>query len=115
LGPKHVVLIAKANVIEEINSYIIGGKLCVSKVEYSNATGCLNTRITTTSVYIRRNFTLAYVERRATAASVERNASTSSYMGRNDNSSGYVGQLASHYSETFVTKRHDIRARGTEH
>jgi hypothetical protein len=37
------VLIAKANVNEEINSCIIDGKLYVNKVEYSNATRCLNT------------------------------------------------------------------------
>jgi hypothetical protein len=45
MGPKHVVLIAKANVNEEINSCIIDGKLDRKKVEYSNATGCLNTRL----------------------------------------------------------------------
>jgi hypothetical protein len=39
------VLIVKANVNEEINSYIIDGKLYVNKVEYNNATGCLNTRL----------------------------------------------------------------------
>jgi hypothetical protein len=38
------VLIAKANVNGEINSCIIDGKLYINKVEYSNATGCLNTR-----------------------------------------------------------------------
>jgi hypothetical protein len=31
LGPKHVVLIAKANVNEEINSYIIDGKLYANR------------------------------------------------------------------------------------
>jgi hypothetical protein len=33
LGPKHVVLIVKANVNDEINSCIIDGKLYVNKVE----------------------------------------------------------------------------------
>jgi hypothetical protein len=44
LWPKHVVLIAKTNVKEEINSCISDGKLYVNKVEYSSATRCLNTR-----------------------------------------------------------------------
>jgi hypothetical protein len=44
LGPKHIVLIAKTNMNEEINSCIIDGKLYVNKVECSKATGCLNTR-----------------------------------------------------------------------
>jgi hypothetical protein len=44
LGPKHV-LILKGNVNEEINGCIIDGKLCVNKVEYSNAKGCSNTRL----------------------------------------------------------------------
>jgi hypothetical protein len=39
------MLIAKANVNEEINRLIIDGKLYVNKAEYSNATGCLNTRL----------------------------------------------------------------------
>jgi hypothetical protein len=45
LGPKHVVLIAKTNVNEETNSCITDGKLYVNKIEYSNAIGCLNTRL----------------------------------------------------------------------
>jgi hypothetical protein len=43
LWPKHVVLIAKANVNEYINSCVIDGKLYANKIECSNATGCLNT------------------------------------------------------------------------
>jgi hypothetical protein len=43
LGLKHIVLIAKAKVKEKINSCIIDGKLYVTIVEYSTATGCLNT------------------------------------------------------------------------
>jgi hypothetical protein len=39
------VLIAKANVNEEINNCIIDGKLYINKVEYSNATGCLKARL----------------------------------------------------------------------
>jgi hypothetical protein len=39
------VSVAKASVKKEINSCIIDGKLYVNKVEYSNATGSLNTRL----------------------------------------------------------------------
>jgi hypothetical protein len=45
MGPKHVVLIMKENVTEEINSCIIEGKLYVNKVKYSNATGSSYTRL----------------------------------------------------------------------
>jgi hypothetical protein len=34
LGPKHVVLIAKANVNEEVSGSIIDGKLYVNRVEF---------------------------------------------------------------------------------
>jgi hypothetical protein len=38
---KHVVLIAKVNMNEEVNTCIIDG----NKVDCSNETGCLNTRL----------------------------------------------------------------------
>jgi hypothetical protein len=52
--PKHV-LMGKANVNEEINSCIIDGKLYVTKVEYSNATGCLNTKFYISVSYVYAN------------------------------------------------------------
>jgi hypothetical protein len=45
------VLIAKTNVNEEINNCIIDGKVYVNKVEYSNTTGCLNTRLVNCNMF----------------------------------------------------------------